>query len=145
MSNEYSGAHGLLDLKEANFQAEFYHHCRLLGLRCALEYTTPVGRHDAVVFNGALTRIVAIVECKRKMPTQMTWQRHKYETLGMAIDYVCSLADAEELAKRISQSMPDGKAISDIQSSTRFKKKRKSRAERWQSAIDNLPEEALLK
>jgi len=95
------GAWGFSErLPEANIQAEFYHCCRLLEIPCVLEYRTPTGRHDVVIFSRNFDYLLAIVECKcsQAQCDYPSRQITRYREVGVAIYTLCSLAGASALA-----------------------------------------------
>lgn len=75
-------------LPEANIQAEFYHRCRLLGLRLCLEYKYEHCRFDAVMLDNK-DNIYAIIEFKSRIKPIIgdynTKQIKKYQQYGIPI------------------------------------------------------------
>ena len=75
-------------LPEANIQAEFYHRCRLLGLRLCLEYKYEHSRFDAVMLDSD-DNIYAIIEFKSRIKPIIgdynTKQIKKYQQYGIPI------------------------------------------------------------
>lgn len=90
-------------LSEANIQAEFYHHCKNLGVVCVLEYVTPVGRLDAAVFSPNAKHLVAIVEFKRDAlkVNMQSRQMSRYQKIGVPVYVAASISEAETLAREI--------------------------------------------
>jgi len=90
-------------LNEANIQAEFYHHCRLLGICCILELSTPVGRLDIAILNADKTHLLAIVECKKESREIREYSRQfrKYKSIGVPVIGLNKMSDAEPLARRV--------------------------------------------
>jgi hypothetical protein len=99
------------DCAEANLQAEFYHHCRLIGLNCLLEFTTPTGRHDLAIFNSDFTRLLALVECKKKVIARITSQIARYKAVGVPVYQLNCIHRAERLAKTIQANCHDQSGI----------------------------------
>ena len=52
---------------EANIQAEFYGVCKQVGLNCALEVSTPLGRLDVAIFYAALFVVLAFDNCQQSL------------------------------------------------------------------------------
>ena len=107
---------------EADLQAEFHHHCRLLGINCGLEYETPVGTLDCLVISDDRRSGLAIVECKRPINNPDHEKEHnrsilssnqvsRYRTLGLPVFALCCFESARPLAKKILQEVvqPDAK------------------------------------
>lgn len=87
-------------LPEANIQAEFYHRCRLLGLRLCLEYRYEHCRFDAVMLDRN-DNIYAIIEFKSRIKPikgeYKTKQIDKYSKYGIPI-IVCLDYNSIDLA-----------------------------------------------
>src|SRR5271169_7045453 len=96
---------------EANIQAEFYHQCKLIGLECRLEVTTPVGRLDAVILAPGLQRVLAIVEVKREAASFEQRQIERYKTLGVPVYGLKNAARALKLAATIKAKHADDLGI----------------------------------
>ena len=112
---------------EANLQAEFYHHCRLLGIACLLEFSTPVGRHDLVVFSNDFQILHAIIECKRGHAFDLnSMQYRRYQKVGVPIFSLCKITDAEPLAREI-QKLTTGINVSELYKIERVKRGRRRR------------------
>lgn len=90
-------------LSEANIQAEFYYHCKNLGIFCVLEYATPIGRLDAAIFSPNAERLVAIIEFKRDVTRVNPQSRQvlRYQKIGVPVYIAASINDAEKLAHEI--------------------------------------------
>jgi hypothetical protein len=104
-------------ISEANIQAEFYHQCRLLGVPCVLEFITPAGRLDAAILNASLSRVLAIVECKRDGARVRPYQIARYERVGVPVHTLCSKDAAAGLAESlhrefIGRPIPDTWGVS---------------------------------
>jgi hypothetical protein len=126
---------------EATIQAEFYHQCRLLGLTCVLEYTTPVGRLDAVVFAEGLSAIIAGVECKRprthsgtrrnEVALENSRQLQRYRSTGITMFTLIRFEDAERLARLIKDMLQSATAeptsLDRVHSTERPKRRRRVR------------------
>lgn len=76
---------------EANIQAELYSQCKTAGINCALEVSTPVGRLDVAVFSSDWSALLAVVECKRRLPGHKTGQIRRYESIGVPVFLVASM------------------------------------------------------
>lgn len=87
---------------EANIQAELYHHFKMAGVHCVLEFNTPVGRLDCAVLSDDLTHLVAIVECKLGFePSETSWQMTRYGKIGPKVYCLKAIADTESMASKI--------------------------------------------
>lgn len=90
-----------LEKSEAMFQAEFYHQARKIGLPVFLEFATPVGRLDIVVFNRPMDSVVAIIECKRNATLRDRLQADAYLKIGAPLFWCCSMRDARVMPPAI--------------------------------------------
>lgn len=118
----------LTNLSEANIQAEFYHHCRLLGIKCVLELSTPVGRLDIAILNQEKTHLLAIIECKKESREIRDYSKQfrKYKTIGVPVIGLNKMCDAETLARRVLvEFITGGIALSDVKSVQRIKSRRR--------------------
>lgn len=114
-------------LPEANIQAEFYHYCRLLGVNCVLEYSTPFGRLDVAVMSADCSRLIAIVECKNQNRTQIqiTGQIRRYKEIGVPVFGLCKFKRAQRLVEQIKRQFCGaetdgcGVLLTDVQSMVR--------------------------
>ena len=90
-------------ISEAIIQAEFYHACRLIGLPCLLELTTPAGRLDAVVVSSDFKRMLAIVECKHNEHGKVFFSRQikRYKALGVPVYGLAKVERASRLAEQL--------------------------------------------
>jgi hypothetical protein len=90
---------------EANTQAEFYHVARTIGLRVALEVSSPIGRFDIVVLTEDATAIICIVECKKTghCGRRGKWQIKRYEKAGVPVYLLDDFDEAESLARSIKE------------------------------------------
>lgn len=88
---------------EANTQAEFYHHARLLGLPVLLEVITPAGRIDIAVLRSDRSGIVALVECKRNGRAIYGNSRQilRYKRIGVPVYGLNDFYRAERLVRTI--------------------------------------------
>lgn len=114
---------------EANTQAEFYHCCRLLGLQCVLEVTTPAGRIDVAILTQDRLSVVAFVEVKRREASfggGNSSQLRRYKQLGVPIYGLSEPARAMGLAATLSK-LPESsaKTIAEIMAKTHIKEARK--------------------
>lgn len=127
---------GLGEVSEATIQAEFYHHARLIGLPCELEFHTPVGRLDIAVLSPCRSRLVAIVECKIRSMRE-TPQIRRYKKIGVPVYGLSDFIRAEKLALQIHRlhSDQDGVAL-DFISKMEPSKRRRSR--RWRKDPESL-------
>lgn len=94
-------------MTEANTQAEFYHHAKLNGLCVELEFNTPVGRLDAIVWNTDRSMILAGIEVKRdgRSIDENNKQMRKYATLGMPMFWLNKFSAAEGLVKHLIENL----------------------------------------
>lgn len=112
---------------EANVQAEFYHQCRLLGLNCELEMSTPVGRLDCAILSEDADRLLCIIECKREdrlIPMWETRQIKRYKTIGVPVHYLCSFSECEAMVRHIIAAKDPGKPMSEVMQTKRIKRAR---------------------
>ena len=99
-------------LPEANIQAEFYHHAKILGINAVLELSTPVGRLDIAVLDGSGSNLIAVVECKsndQKVVTK-TNQIRRYMQIGVPVYGLADIQRAEHLVCTIKEKYIDNKA-----------------------------------
>lgn len=93
-------------LPEANIQAEFYHRCRLEGLRLCLEYKYEHSRFDCVMI-GDDDSIYAIVEFKSKVKpivkSYNTKQIQKYSQYNIPIVLCFSYKDIDYTISRCKE------------------------------------------
>lgn len=102
---------------EATLQAEFYHHCRLIGLPIELELSTPVGRLDCAIFSEDRQTLLCIVECKkpdRICPMSESNQIRRYKTLGVPVYGLWKWERAAILAAKIKAANHPGKPIAEV-------------------------------
>ena len=123
-------------MTEADIQAEFYHHARLIGLACVLEHCTPVGRLDIAVLNDARDRLLVIVECKRResfSPGQIA----RYKSIGVPVYGLHKFDRAEGLAKQLKRTLAAavGVALEDVAKMERVKKRR---SKQWRKDPEQL-------
>lgn len=124
-------------ITEANVQAEFYYYARVHEMNCILEYSTPVGRLDIAVLNETATRLVCIIECKRiHRRNRETWQFFRYESLKLPVHLLNNISECEPLVLKIKAQGNQGMLLSDIQSATRFTRKRLNRKEKLIRTLD---------
>ena len=106
---------------EATIQAEFYHHCRLKGIQCALEYSavlhsvdgtiSPRSRFDIVILNRDKTKVWAIIEVKKEEnhSHEYTWykteQGEKYKQYGLPIYLVVTMQDIKTIINVIIRDL----------------------------------------
>lgn len=91
---------------EANLQAEFYHACRLIDLPCALEVTTPAGRHDAVILSADRRAILAIIEVNPHKADFMggrSPQITRYKSIGAPVYGLSPEKDPHRLAATLKE------------------------------------------
>jgi hypothetical protein len=127
-------------MREAQIQAEFYCACKSVGLNCALELSTPVGRLDCALFNDAWDVLLAIVECKRTVrPWQeRTRQMHRYRSIGVPVHILANLQACDALAKQIKE-IQTGVAIGKVISMRRAVRRKKCRPDKF-SLLDLDPD-----
>jgi len=90
-------------MSEANIQAEFFGACKGIGLNCALEVSTPVGRLDVGIFSEDWSRLLAVVECKKRRLDGNTAQIGRYKQIGVPV-YGLRRMDSLSLARKIQGS-----------------------------------------
>jgi len=90
---------------EANTQAEFYHHARLINLPLLLEAVTPCGRLDIAVLCADQSGIVAIVEVKRQGRAIYGESRQiqRYKLIGVPVYGLNSVKNAQRLVATIAR------------------------------------------
>jgi hypothetical protein len=131
----------IIRLPEANIQAEFYHHARLLGFVAILELSTPAGRHDIAILNHEQTHLLAIVECKSNESRRVyhSPQIRRYKQLGVPVFGLADFDRAEHLAAQIHRqfiaSPSPGISLDDIFAMPKIKR-RLSKAERILRRVD---------
>lgn len=97
---------------EANTEAEFYHHARLLGLGVILRLATPVGQIDIATLRPDRRGVIAVVECKRngRAVYGESNQIQRYKLLGVPVYGLNDFYRAESLVRTILErhSSDDG-------------------------------------
>lgn len=96
-------------ISEATIQAEFYHQCRLIGLPCVLELSTPRGRLDCVILSADGLRALAIVEVKRRV-MRHTRQIQRYKGFGIPVFGLWQFDRAAKLASQLKRQHYDTNA-----------------------------------
>jgi hypothetical protein len=87
---------------ECVIQAEFFRQCCAIDLPCTLELSTPVGRLDAAIFNAEWTRLLAVVEVKKRdefSPGQIA----RYKRLHVPVFGLYRFERAARLAAQIKR------------------------------------------
>ena len=100
-------------MSEAFLQATFFHHCQIIGLNCALEVTSPKGRHDLLLFDHGWEHLLAIVECKLNAMAGRN-QISRYALIGVPIIKLYRIQDAQPIAIGIASSKFVGVLWSDV-------------------------------
>jgi hypothetical protein len=113
-------------MTEAVIQATFFYYCQLHSVNCSLEISSPVGRHDAIVFNEDWTRALAIVECKSKEGRGKS-QQSRYAQTGVPVFMLFHVNDAKELVLKISRSTFTGVSWVAISQLPKKQRRRKNR------------------
>ena len=88
---------------EANTQAEFYHHCRLIELQVCLDIHTPAGRLDCAILTHDRSSLVAIIEVKNPKAPFVKEQIDRYKKLGVPVYGLKDFSHARKLAETIKK------------------------------------------
>jgi hypothetical protein len=113
MKKQRGGAWGFIEvsevLPEANLQGELYHLCRVAGINCVLEWSSNLGRNDALILSPDCSLVMCIVECKNGRPLNpRSRQAMRYASLGVPVYGLCLLKDVDGLVRKIIEGMANG-------------------------------------